>query len=553
MAKGPRLVLFLVLGSLLAAGCARGPLPEAPAPGEPVALQLDPESQYVTVTDPTPTVSAIWDRALQEAIVEKGPGPTVAARAAAILHAALYDVWASHDPVATASAVGVGDAFQRRPEIARDEAARDEAMSHAAYVLLSGMFPENRERFDRLMRVLGYDPYPGELYRRPSGLGRVIAMRVMGERRNDGSNWDDGFEDWTGYEPVNPGPMQIRDITRWTPENTPIDPEDPEPDQDFLTPQWARLEGIFLDRPEALRPPPPQPFFRPGVEAALDVEAGTVSFADGRSVAVTRDLVGPVINPGFIAQAERVVRASAALTDRTKLIAEFWEDNKDTAFPPGTWLTFAQYVSARDDHTVDEDAPLFFAMAAAMHDAAIATWEAKVHYDYVRPVRAIRTLGRLGLIGRRGVDDLTGEEGHVVEAWGGPGQGTRTVLARRFLSYQNPEEDPSPPFAEYPSGHSAFSAAAAEVLRAFTGSDRFGGSVGFAPGSSRFEPGITPRERVTLRWETFSEAADEAGISRIHGGIHFDEGDLEGRRLGREVGRRTVERVRALLAGRRGS
>ncbi|MEL6262875.1 MAG: DUF4114 domain-containing protein [Cyanobacteria bacterium J06626_6] len=55
--------------------------------------------------------------------------------------------------------------------------------------------------------------------------------------------------------------------------------------------------------------------------------------------------------------------------------------------------------------------------------------------------------------------------------------------------------------------------------------------------TERFENGTTPAVTTTLEWETFSEAADEAGLSRIYGGIHFDDGDLNGRSLGRAVGR----------------
>jgi hypothetical protein len=94
----------------------------------------------------------------------------------------------------------------------------------------------------------------------------------------------------------------------------------------------------------------------------------------------------------------------------------------------------------------------------------------------------------------------------------------------------------TPAFPEYVSGHSAFSAAAAEVLKRFTGSDWFGGEVTIAAGSSLVEPGAVPVTDVTLRWRTFSAAADEAGMSRRYGGIHFVEGDLRGRELGRAVG-----------------
>jgi hypothetical protein len=85
------------------------------------------------------------------------------------------------------------------------------------------------------------------------------------------------------------------------------------------------------------------------------------------------------------------------------------------------------------------------------------------------------------------------------------------------------------------SGHSTFSAAAAEVLASFTGSRRFGLSVTIPAGSSMIEPGV-PSRPVTLTFPTFDDAADQAGRSCRYGGIHFEAGDLDGRRLGRRVG-----------------
>ena len=108
---------------------------------------------------------------------------------------------------------------------------------------------------------------------------------------------------------------------------------------------------------------------------------------------------------------------------------------------------------------------------------------------------------------------------------------------------------PTPPFAEYSSGHSNFSAAGAEILRLFTGRDRFGGSVSFAAGSSRVEPGVAPAAPVTLRWPTFSAAAAEAGISRRYGGIHFEQGDLDARATGRAAARQCWARARSYFDG----
>ncbi|MGK7919187.1 MAG: calcium-binding protein, partial [Trichodesmium sp.] len=200
-------------------------------------------------------------------------------------------------------------------------------------------------------------------------------------------------------------------------------------------------------------------------------------------------------------------------------------------------------VSARDNHTLDQDVKLFFNLGNAVFDAGLAAWDAKIVYDYARPVRTVRELGELGLIGEFNPE----LGGFAIDAWAGPGEGTQTILATDFLTYQTPGSDPSPPFAEYVSGHSTFSAAGAEILKRVTGSDDFGASVSFAAGESRFEPGVTPEEPLVLEWATFSEASDEAGISRIYGGIHFDEGDINGRSLGREVGESVWEKTQSLI------
>jgi hypothetical protein len=161
-------------------------------------------------------------------------------------------------------------------------------------------------------------------------------------------------------------------------------------------------------------------------------------------------------------------------------------------------------------------------------DASIAVWDAKRHYDYVRPVTAIRFL--LG--------------GQPARAWAGPYQGTQLIPGDTWQPYIA-----TPPFAEYVSGHSTFSAVGAEVLRLFTGSDGLSAAVTVAAGSSPIEPGLVPQLDVVLSWRTFSEAADEAGISRRLGGIHFEEGDLAGRALGRRIGARVWEKAQAYFNG----
>lgn len=336
----------------------------------------------------------------------------------------------------------------------------------------------------------------------------------------------------------------VKDITRWTAENFPIDDLDA-PIQNPLTPHWGQVTPFALSEGSQFRPPEAISFLL-DPEAKTDLQAGTITRRDGTEIEISRELIGTDINPDFINQAEELIAFSANLTDEQKIIAEFWEDPSGTPFPPGHWLEIGQFVSQRDNHTLDEDAQLFFALGNGLMDAGIATWEAKYFYDYARPVRTIRELGRLCLIG---TEKIVGSGECYIDAWGGVGQGPQNILATDFLTYQNPNSDPSPPFPEYTSGHSAFSTAGAEILKLFSGSDWYGDSIAFPLGSSRFEPGFTPESSVTLSWDTFTEAANEAGISRLYGGIHFINGDLEGRELGSKVGTAVWQRGQFFING----
>jgi hypothetical protein len=94
----------------------------------------------------------------------------------------------------------------------------------------------------------------------------------------------------------------------------------------------------------------------------------------------------------------------------------------------------------------------------------------------------------------------------------------------------------TPPFPGYISGHSTFSRSAAELLAGLTGSPYFPGGLGtYVHYTLGFEQG--PSVPMTLQWATYYDAADEAGISRIWGGIHPPIDNLAGRRVGAQVGK----------------
>jgi hypothetical protein len=96
----------------------------------------------------------------------------------------------------------------------------------------------------------------------------------------------------------------------------------------------------------------------------------------------------------------------------------------------------------------------------------------------------------------------------------------------------------TPAFAGYVSGHSTFSRAAAEVMTAFTGSPYFPGGMSewtVRAGDLNTESG--PSREITLQWATYFDAADQAGVSRLYGGIHISPDDFEGREIGAVCGK----------------
>ena len=116
-----------------------------------INLTLDPETQLVTVDDSSPSISVLWDQAVQQAVINTSPGPTIASRAYAIVHTATYDAWSAYDPLAVGTQLE--DDLQR-PLSENTNANKTEAMSFAAYRVLSELFPTETDLFNELMAEL---------------------------------------------------------------------------------------------------------------------------------------------------------------------------------------------------------------------------------------------------------------------------------------------------------------------------------------------------------------------------------------------------------------
>src|ERR1700730_15289780 len=457
----------------------------------------------------SPNVVVQWNDAALQGVRDSKIGPPMVARALVIVHNCIYDAWAAYDRTA------VGTVFGRslsRPKSERTLATKNRATSIAAYRAAVDLFPGDKGAvFDALMASLGYDINDNSTdTTTATGIGNVTCDAILAIRHNDGSNQLGNltvsglpYADYTGYSPVNSAttvplgtgydyaslnPNHWQPLTYFNGIST-VTPS-------FVGAQWSKVT----------------PFAMRSADQFLQFIAR----------------FGPALYPSktYTEQARDVVALSAGLDDRQKMIAEYWANGPKTELPPGHWDLFAQFVSARDHHTVGDDAKMFFALTAAIHDAAIAAWDAKRVFDSVRPVTAIPFLFH----------------GQTIKAWGGPFMGAVTMDGGDWIPYQ-PSTFPTPPFPECISGHSTFSAAGAEILRRWTHSDNLGASVTFDPGSSVVEPGVTPATPITLYWDTFTDAANQAGISRRYGGIHFKRADLVGRATGRQVGAEAWEKA----------
>ncbi len=188
----------------------------------------------------------------------------------------------------------------------------------------------------------------------------------------------------------------------------------------------------------------------------------------------------------FYAEAREVYDISRSLDEEQRRIARFWSDDPMLSpTPPGHWLSIATEVLDTQDAPLDIRVEVLARLGVALADAFIGCWYSKFEFDLVRPVTYIH----------RTIDP----------AW-------EPMLI-------------TPPFPEYPSGHSTQSGAAAEVLSA-----AFGEDYAFVD-RTHADDGLPGRS-----YPSFRAAAEEAALSRLYGGIHFRSAIVRGLDQGRCIG-----------------
>jgi PAP2 superfamily len=208
---------------------------------------------------------------------------------------------------------------------------------------------------------------------------------------------------------------------------------------------------------------------------------------------------------GFYKSVREVYDINMNLTDEEMDIARYWDDNplvimhsghmmfaNKKITPGGHWMGICAIASRQSGADAVKTAKAYALTSIALYDAFISCWDEKFRSNVIRPVTVINET----------FDDT-------------------------WMPYLQ-----TPPFPEYPSGHSAITACAAVVL-----TSEFGDNFSFQDTSDLRYIGMQ------RHFNSFREAADEASISRVYGGIHFRFSVDEGAAIGRKVGEMIVKKL----------
>jgi hypothetical protein len=235
----------------------------------------------------------------------------------------------------------------------------------------------------------------------------------------------------------------------------------------------------------------------PGYLPALSPHWGSVTpFALARGDQFRPEGPPDLTSAEYAAAFEDVKRlgsmTSTERTDDQTEIALFWADGPGSYTPAGHWNQIATEIAGSEEISGRDSALMLAELNVALADAGVAAWDAKYTYGSWRPVTAIR------------LADTDGNEATT------PDPGWSPLLT-------------TPNHPDYVSGHSTFSGAAAEVLTDFFGGLPFVTTSVTLPGVKR-------------DFDSFAEAAHEAGRSRIYAGIHIEFSNQDGLALGRDAG-----------------
>ena len=341
-------------------------------------------------------------------------------------------------------------------------ASIDAAAGQAAHDTLVALYPSQKLMFDLALNSTLRDIPNGPAELQGILIGKTVAKAILAARANDHSQTPADFVNVNeaGHFQTYPG------------------------EPGALSPGWGDVHTFAIPSAAQFLAPPPPAMNTPEYAAAYNE---------------VKSLGGDGITTPTLRTAEQTE------------IGIFWgyDGVPGLGTPPRLYNQIARTIADTQHNTEVQNARLFALVNIAMADAGIASWDTKYEYDIWRPVRGICQVDLLGAA----IDD-----GNAATS----PDPTWKPLGAPFTNGPAGATNFTPPFPAYTSGHATFGAALFETLTRFYGRD----DMTFTIGSDEFN-GInrdvdqSVRPVVTRTYDSFSEASEENGQSRIYLGIHW--------------------------------
>jgi hypothetical protein len=322
------------------------------------------------------------------------------------------------------------------------DTSKDAAAAVAAGMVLASVFPKDAEELNTLMAAYLTNIPQGADKSNGIDLGRAVAARTVADREGDGADAPDAYRPRTSPGVYVPTPLTASSM-------------------------WPKVRPFAMTSPSQFRPQPP---------VSLESREWAADYNEIKALGG---------------------KDSKQRTSRQTEDAHFWLITGPASYYP----IVRQLVAARHMDVVDS--ARFMALAAtAVADTFIAVFDAKYHYEFWRPITAIRN------------GDMDDNPATELEATWQP-------------------IDNTPMHPEYPCAHCISRAAIATVIEGVLGS----ADVPEMTMTSPTAPG------VVHRWTNVWAYADEVSLARIYAGFHYRFSTRVGQEMGRKVGELVLQKL----------
>lgn len=410
-------------------------------------------------------------------------GPCKAARAMAIVHAAIFEALNSIHTI-TPSHFGVAT----QPATA----SREAAIAQALHDTLVYLFPQQNSNTPRIANELVADLLtisPGPSRNQGIAAGSAAAAAVIAARANDGSAAVAAEESWVDFR------NRVYNVASDNDVHVPLWKVDPVVYKNVaLGSRWATVAPFIMNSAHQFRAPEPTAFT--SHKFAVEMQETMSLGGDGTTTPTVRS------------------------EDATEIAIYYGYDASSLCAPSRLYNQMAVQIVTENGLPTADFARFLAILNIGMADAGIAAWDTKYYYNFARPVTMIREIGS---------------------------QNPEIVANPTFRPLGAPAVAPhfTPPFPAYVSGHATFGGTLCQVLRRFLGSDDIPFTfISDEYNGHTIPPGGTePRPLRPRSYERLSQSDEENGQSRIYLGVHWNCDKVEGSKMGHRVADWTVDHL----------